>query len=915
MTEGLLLDAPSRKDEAGPSNLAREPSALVDRALDAPIRASFLWGSYVLEVFSVTDRAGFERLFRQRLSARALDQQTLVPQGLEEFVLPGFCVVCQKPALFRNSDFVTTAAAPGDIEPAWRDRQVCDCGLNARQRSSYHLLTQIPNLPPDAKVYCTERGPFFTHLQKVFPNAIASENLGSEVPLGARNADGIRNENLTQLTFADASVECIVSLSALAHAKDHAAALRETARCLKPGGLLLLTVPFHFGESTTTAQAAGDVNPFGWELLDALRASGFGEAEMIVFTAPPYGYVGIQFVILARRDQRAEEPDREVITSAKGALAPAVLVISQEEQGLDFLSVLREKQKDDYPNGQILCLVRKDDYSPAFTELKAKDPRIVSVVIDHAMDDERLRRVLDERLRGKRVFWLRGSDRIRDRLAPPKPFRIQPDESIVDYLDSTETPAERTPYPEFVNINLTNRCNYTCFFCDLTIFGDNPDLPLEKVYSLRRLIRNVGIVDLTSLGEALLYPHIKEVIQFITKTNRKKGIALTTTGMLLTEEITRLLGQRLYQLTISMNAATPDTYRRDMGSKKWEKVLENLRVARTILPRDKMTLSFVMHGENIDEVEDFVRIAAKLDVWHARIVGMVVQKPEFVRRALWFHKERARAAVEKARQLGRELGVIVTDIYETVQEKSSSGQVGCIMPTYGSYILLNGDVMPCCYSRPQTMGSVHDPGGFDAVWNGKKYQKLRKSLYFEQCESCVVFQEPGTDSLERHFDSQVRADVKKVLPLITVAVFNPGSPEALRSAVAQLKRQTYPFWEAVVMLDSRVDDATKMAAEALCESNDQIRCVTSASQLIVPRDLTPDAAGARGELFCWMNAAHPFGPSRLEAYLKTIEALNAGSMMADEPPVAGSDIDLTRAVCRTDRFGLITSLPSEAATS
>jgi MoaA/NifB/PqqE/SkfB family radical SAM enzyme len=912
MSEALVLDVLPKVDVVRLPVTSPELVAPSDGPADTSIRASFLWGPYVLEVFSATDRASFERLYRQRLVAHLRDQKALVPQGFDEFVLPGFCVVCQKPTMFKTADLAFESSADGHLEPAWRERQVCTCDLNCRERSSYHVLSQIPGISSDAKIYCTERGPLFTHVRKAFPNAIASEHLGDQVPLGARNAEGVRNEDITRLTFADGSIDCILSLSTLEKVIDVDAALRETARCLKPGGLLMLPVPFRFDENGLRSKGE-----FGWDLLGSLREAGFAEAEMVVFTAPQYGYAGIQFIILANRGASVENPvstprpsePAEALESGKVQIAskaeptfvPAVLVISQEEQGLGFLEVLRDKLEDKYPNGQILCLVRKDNYSPAFTELKAKDPRIVALVVDNAMDDNTLRQALAERFAGKRVFWLRGSDRIRDRLANPKPFRIQPDESIVDYLDGTD--GEAQVYPEFVNINMTNRCNYSCFFCDLTIFGDNPDLPIEKVYSLKRLIRKVGIVDLTSLGEALLHPQIKEAIRFITANNQKNGIALTTTGMLLTEEITRLLSKRLYQLTISMNASTPETYRRDMGSKKWEKVLENLRVARKILPRDKMTLSFVMHGDNLDEVEDFVRIAGELDVWHARLVGMVVQKPEFVRRSLWFHKERAKEVVQKARQLGKELGVIVSDMYETVQEKSASGETTCIMPTYGSYILLNGDVMPCCYSRPQTMGSVHDEGGFDAVWNGKKYRRLRSSLYFKQCETCVVFQEPGTDSLERHFDGEVREDVRKVLPLITVAVYNPESPNALSAAVAQLKRQTYPFWEAVLVLDPGASDATKAAAEELCRSNEQIRWMKSTHERGARPIFAEGLTEARGELFCWMNAAKPFGPMRLEAYLKTFDRLDGSSVMAYEAPAAGAALDLTRAVFRTNGVG------------
>jgi SAM-dependent methyltransferase len=88
----------------------------------------------------------------------------------------------------------------------------------------------------------------------------------------------------------------------LEHVADYAAALREFARVLKPGGVLALTVPWYHDTQRSVRVAwrneygsieckgepeyHGDpahggalcFHHFGWDLLDAMREAGFADA-------------------------------------------------------------------------------------------------------------------------------------------------------------------------------------------------------------------------------------------------------------------------------------------------------------------------------------------------------------------------------------------------------------------------------------------------------------------------------------------------------------------------------------------------------------------------------------------------------------------------------------------------------------
>jgi hypothetical protein len=295
-------------------------TVLRERRTASPVAAGYLWGASLLELFSVEDKPTFDLLFGRRLATRLREQEPLIPPGSEEFTLPGFCVVCGRPSLFTTDYRFASSDAKGHRQPAWRERQICQCGLNCRQRSSYHVLAQLPGLRPDSTVYCTEPGALFDRVRTAFPRAVAGAYRGERVPLGQIMADGTRNEDVTRLTFPDESFDAVFSLDLLDRVPDYRRALREFARCLRPGARLVLTVPFHFDRTGTLERGtsgsdgrAGGPGPqhrhdFGWDLLDALREAGFCETELAVFTAPHYGYVGLQYVIAARRGPERPGP-------------------------------------------------------------------------------------------------------------------------------------------------------------------------------------------------------------------------------------------------------------------------------------------------------------------------------------------------------------------------------------------------------------------------------------------------------------------------------------------------------------------------------------------------------------------------------------------------------------------------------
>jgi SAM-dependent methyltransferase len=217
--------------------------------------------------------------------------------------LVGRCVLCELEARFEPD------VASGSLREGLR---CSHCGCNARQRAAAIVLMQALAANRRARVYATEQAsPFYLALRRHLPNLHGSEYLR-----GLRQrlrlslwlwrqgvTEWVHHGDLTRLDIRDRCLDAIVSLDVLEHVPDHRLALRECARVLKPGGVLVLTVPFYednavshplarLSEDGTIEHLAepeyhGDpisggvlcFHHFGWSLLADMREAGFTRAE------------------------------------------------------------------------------------------------------------------------------------------------------------------------------------------------------------------------------------------------------------------------------------------------------------------------------------------------------------------------------------------------------------------------------------------------------------------------------------------------------------------------------------------------------------------------------------------------------------------------------------------------------------
>lgn len=312
--------------------------------------------------------------------------------------------------------------------------------------------------------------------------------------------------------------------------------------------------------------------------------------------------------------------------------------------------------------------------------------------------------------------------------------------------------------PVHVELDLTDRCNAACSFCNQQDLRTRRELPLARVVELVDELAVAGLraVRLSGGGDPLVHRDIAAVLDHLAG----RGVVVdnvTTNGIALDAGVARrLVRQRARELIVSLNTVGADDHRRLMGvGGRYQRVLDNVR--RLVAERGDARLpavvvQFLLDRDNLPLLPDMVALAEDLGVDRAA-VNVILQVPNGRVDAARLLgpadvdavRPHLRAALERDRDRGRlqvcfpfpswnvmlaeleaELGLEVWSGFETAPSfGDANGQ--CFFSWYSAAISATGAVYPCCMllnptSRP--LGSVAE-GSFLALWHGRAFARMR----------------------------------------------------------------------------------------------------------------------------------------------------------------------------------------------
>ena len=248
-------------------------------------------------------------------------------------------------------------------------------------------------------------------------------------------------------------------------------------------------------------------------------------------------------------------------------------------------------------------------------------------------------------------------------------------------------------------MELTSWCNYSCVMCfrSYKVQKTREYMPLELVQKIADEAKQMGVYSLWvgAGSECMLHPQIEDALKILFSINTIDCTFLSN-GSLISEEVSKVFVEhQTGQLSISLDAATPETYKKIRRGGVLEKVEKNIQRflemrGDNLLPL--LRVSMVKLKENEHEREAFLK------KWENRADVIDFQ-----------------TCVDFSD---------VNDINNVVKWHPE-----CSQPFKRLYIREDGTIYPCCteYAIHYPLGNVKDIS-LAEVWHGEKINKLRALL-------------------------------------------------------------------------------------------------------------------------------------------------------------------------------------------
>jgi GTP 3',8-cyclase len=167
-----------------------------------------------------------------------------------------------------------------------------------------------------------------------------------------------------------------------------------------------------------------------------------------------------------------------------------------------------------------------------------------------------------------------------------------------------------------VRISVTDRCNLRCQYCmpeeEYVWLPRNDILSFEEIAYLVDVFADLGVdkVRLTG-GEPLLRKDLHRLVALLSSNARIRDLALTTNGILLTEQGTMLRDAGLHRVTVSLDTLSPARFRALTRRDTHDRVLEGI-AAVAGWPGLKID-TVVIRGVNDDELGALIEYGRRVN--------------------------------------------------------------------------------------------------------------------------------------------------------------------------------------------------------------------------------------------------------------------------------------------------------------
>ena len=288
--------------------------------------------------------------------------------------------------------------------------------------------------------------------------------------------------------------------------------------------------------------------------------------------------------------------------------------------------------------------------------------------------------------------------------------------------------------PRELNVELSTRCNLTCSFCprEVSPQGKNdlaPDL-------LEAALEASGARELrfSGLGEPTVSRSFAAGIE--AAASRGVSVSFVSNGTTLAALANKRLDFSLLRhLTVSVDAATAETYLRLRRSAEFDTILDGLcavadyRRSRPDSPWPFVTINWILMRPNLAELPQLFDVIERrrlvVDAVHCYpLVAHTEDTNEHVVRP---SDPELRRTIRNAERRANQLGVELRSPYYAQHADGRDQRLGrpaCQVIWESVFVRTNGDVLPCCEYFGPSLGHVRE--GMEATWNGVEMRAARR---------------------------------------------------------------------------------------------------------------------------------------------------------------------------------------------
>lgn len=317
------------------------------------------------------------------------------------------------------------------------------------------------------------------------------------------------------------------------------------------------------------------------------------------------------------------------------------------------------------------------------------------------------------------------------------------------------------PYPPYLEIEVTTRCNLRCIICEHTYWEEpNRDMSFEEFKGIIDQFPRLKWIGLTGIGESFLNKDFMKMLRYVKSKNKNIFVEFYDTFYFIdkktAEELVNIGIDRIY---VSLDAATKLTYEKIRVGSNFDRVVNNVRNLFKVKKEKgahfpEIVFHYIVNKVNLQEMPQYLELVDNLsnekDIT-VQFTRMLHEFKEVKDLFVEIPEETIQLVEEKAKKLGKKL-VWSADVPNV--KPSINKCTEWIMP----FIFVTGHVIPCCagneaghrdFQKETALGSVFEQS-FKEIWHGEKYKTLRRMLFQGKvplaCKNCCLYQIKGRKS-------------------------------------------------------------------------------------------------------------------------------------------------------------------------